>query len=94
MLRVFVCAVAAVAAAAASPPPLGPLAGIYPLVSFSLGLRHCNYVASVCPLEEGNADFSWNVVAPLLAGAPAGAVSLSPRAFPQIIIEYFKWVFI
>ena len=77
-----VVACAAVAAAAAAP-PLGPLNGVYPVVSFSLGLRHCNYVASVCPLEEGNSDFEWDVVAPLLPGAPAGAVSLSPRAFPD-----------
>ena len=107
MLAAFAAA-ALFACAAAQFPPLGPLRGIYSLVDFNLGLRHCQCksapcrarapaaaaavltppppwradVASVCPLERGNEDFLWTLVAPLQAGAPAGAFSLSPLAFP------------
>jgi hypothetical protein len=75
---------AAVAVAAAQPQP-GPLGQISPLANLKMGFRHCNYIASACPLEQGNTDFSFAAI-PAKNGQPAPAFSLQSVSYPTYYI--------
>lgn len=76
--------IAAIAAVAAQPSP-GPLGTVSPLANLRLGLRHCNYVASACPLENGVQDFMFVSVA-ALNGQGAPAFSLQSVNYPTFYL--------
>ena len=87
-------AAAAVAAAAGTPrspwslaalPPVGSVVGFEPVTLPAFGLRHCDYVASVCPIEGGNDDFRFKIVA-ALSGAPAPSYSLQSTNFVEMYL--------
>jgi hypothetical protein len=56
--------VAAVAAAAPVPPPTGPTS-VLSVRDLKSGPRHCTYVMSIMPEEDGNQDFDFSIVAAL-----------------------------
>lgn len=66
-------------------PPLGPLSGgLRPLSRPTFSLRHCSYVASFCPTEDSNADFSFLLV-PGVAGAPS-TYSFESAGYPGMYL--------
>jgi len=70
--------------------PSGLLQAIAPLAAPQLGLRHCNYVASVTQPSAGPggpSDFSFTAL-PALNGA-AGARSLQSVEFPSMYLSIF-----
>ena len=79
MTRSALVASAIAAAAVVAQPPLGPLDGVAPIQALTMGLRHCNYVASVTP-PDGSQDFSF-IVVDALNGNPS-ARSLQSVNYP------------
>jgi hypothetical protein len=57
----------------------------YPITDLTLTLRHCNYVASACPYEDGNEDFEFKVV-PAKNG-DASAVTFQSVNFPDMFLQ-------
>ena len=73
------------AAILAQVPPLGPLSGgLRPLSRPSFSLRHCSFVASFCPTEDSNADFSFTLVVGV-SGA-AGTYSFESVGYPGMFL--------
>lgn len=56
----------------------------YPISDLSLTIRHCNYVASACPYEDGNEDFEFKVVT-AKNGDPQ-SVSFQSVNFPDMFL--------
>ena len=61
---------------------MGSYVGLEPIDAVGMGLRHCDYVASVCPSESGNDDFRFKIVK-ALNGDAAPAFSLQSANFPD-----------
>ena len=85
MLRGLLALAAALPVALAQVPPLGPLSGgLRPLSRPSYSVRHCSYVASFCPTEDSNADFSFILVAGV-SGA-AATFSFESAGYPGMYL--------
>lgn len=56
----------------------------YPVIDTTLSLRHCNYVASACPYEEGNEDFEFKAVKAL--NGDSTAISFQSVNFPDMYL--------
>jgi hypothetical protein len=85
LLLALSSAAALLPAALGQVPPLGPLSdGLRPLSRPSFSLRHCSFVASFCPTEDSNADFSFSLVAGV-SGA-AGTYSFESAGYPGMYL--------
>jgi hypothetical protein len=47
---------------------------MFPLADLSRSPRHCSYVVSIEPLDSGDEDFSFNMVAPLNGASGARSI--------------------
>lgn len=76
-MRSLLCIAAAIAVAQAAFPAPGTAATFEPSSNSAVNMRHCDYVCSVDPLESGNEDFQFNVIAPLNGNNDPSFVSFS-----------------
>lgn len=62
-------------------PPIHSLISFEPVTRLGTTLRHCNYVTSTCPPQDGNEDYIFKLV-PALNKAPSPAFSIQSTNFP------------
>ena len=63
-------------------PPVGSYVGLEPIDAVGMGLRHCDYVSSVCPSESGNDDFRFKIVKALNGECMCGGVMSDATEMP------------